>query len=142
MSCFIAKRPGGTSGWKAGHEPALRPHSPKSLLYAGLYQKMHDHQGSEELILSLCPAIVRSHQEYCVRMWSPLYWSDIDLLKDIQRRATKMIHRMEHLSCTNSICASAYVLCSLVSCGLGLPNFEKLNHNREKSHKIITGVSN
>ena len=44
MSCFIAKRPGGTGGWKAGHEPALHPHSPKSQLYAGLYLKMHDLQ--------------------------------------------------------------------------------------------------
>lgn len=142
MSCFIARRPGGTSGWKAGHEPALRPHSPKSQMYAGLYQKMCDHQGSGELILSLCPAIVRSHLEYCVQMWSPLYRRDIDLLEHIQRRATEMIHRMEHLPGTNPVCATFYVLCSLVSCGLGLPNFEKLNHNREKSHKIITGVSN
>ena len=140
MSCFIAKRPGGTGGWKAGHEPALRPRSPKSQLYAGLYLKMRDHQGSGELILSLCPAIVRSHLEYCVQMWSPLYQRD--LLEHIQGRATEMIHKMEHLSCTNSKCASVYLLCSLVSCGLGLSNFEKLNHNREKSHKMITGVSN
>jgi len=31
-------------------------------------------------------------------MWSPQYRRDKDLLERIQRRSTKMIHRMEHLS--------------------------------------------
>ena len=31
-------------------------------------------------------------------MWSPQYRRDIDLLQSIQRRATKMIQGMEHLS--------------------------------------------
>ena len=33
-----------------------------------------------------------------VQIWSPRYRRDMDLLECIQRRATEMIHGMEHLS--------------------------------------------
>ena len=52
----------------------------------------------QEVILSLYSPFVRSHLEYCIQMWNSQYRRDIDLLECIQRRATKMIHRMEHLS--------------------------------------------
>ena len=42
--------------------------------------------------------LVRPHLEYCIPMWSLQYMRDMDLLEHIQRRATKMIHGMEHLS--------------------------------------------
>ena len=50
------------------------------------------------MILPLYSALVRPHLEDCVQMCSHHYRRDMDLLKCIQRRATKMIHRMEHLS--------------------------------------------
>ena len=34
----------------------------------------------------------------CIQLWSPQYKKDMDLLERVQRRATKMIRRMEHLS--------------------------------------------
>ena len=51
-----------------------------------------------EVILPPCSALMRSHLEYCVQVWSPQYRRDTDLLEHIQRRATKMIQGMKQLS--------------------------------------------
>jgi len=56
-----------------------------------------------EVILPLYSALVRPHLEYCVQMGSPQYRRDVDLLECIQRRATKMIPGMEHLSWNHRI---------------------------------------
>jgi len=41
---------------------------------------------------------VRPHLVSCIQLWSPQHKNDMDLLEWVQRRATKMISRMEHLS--------------------------------------------
>ncbi|PKU41507.1 hypothetical protein llap_8185 [Limosa lapponica baueri] len=41
---------------------------------------------------------MRPHLEYCVQLWSPQHRNDMDLLEQVQRRAMKMIRRLEYLS--------------------------------------------
>ncbi|KFQ85062.1 hypothetical protein N337_09210, partial [Phoenicopterus ruber ruber] len=58
---------------------------------------------SREAILPLCSALVRPPLEYCIQLWSLQNRKNVDLLKRVQRRATKMIRGMEHLSCEDRL---------------------------------------
>jgi len=54
---------------------------------------------ARDRLLPFCSFLVRPHLESCVQLWSPQHRKDMELLEWDQRRTTKMIQGLEHLSC-------------------------------------------
>lgn len=50
------------------------------------------------VIFPLHSALLRSHQESSVQLWGLQHEKDLDLLDRVQKRATKTVRGLEHLT--------------------------------------------
>ena len=60
--------------------------------------KRHIVSRDKKTIIRLYKSLVRPKLEYCIQSWNPSLIKDIELLEQVQHRATKLIPEIAHLS--------------------------------------------
>ena len=84
----------------------------------------------KDMFLSIYKSVARPHLEYASSVWSPIFKKDKILIENVQRRATRLVKCLKHLSYEDRLKT------------LGLPSLE---YRRERSdmiqvYKIMHGI--
>ena len=86
----------------------------------------------KELIIPLYKTIVRPHLVYCIQAWRPYRKTDVDILKRVHRRATKMLQKLRNIS---------YEM-RLKECGLTTLETRRLRGDQIEVLKILNEYEN
>lgn len=83
-----------------------------------------------DMFLQLFKTLIRPHLEYSTVVWSPYLKKDIFLIENVQRRATKLIHGLRHLSYEERLRK------------LGLPtlNYRRCRNDMIQVYKILNQI--
>jgi len=85
---------------------------------------------SKETIMPLYKSLVRPHLEYCCQVWSQYLSKDINLIEGVQRKATKLIKDIKHLSYDER----------LENLGLSRLTTRRVRSDLIQTFKIINGI--
>jgi hypothetical protein len=97
----------------------------------GLISRSFEHK-TEKVVIPLYKSLVRPLLEYCSPVWSPFLAKNIDKLERVQRRATKLIYNLRHLSYEDRLKK------------VGMVTLEKRRMRADliQTYKIVYGVDN
>ena len=86
----------------------------------------------KEIFMKLYKSLVRPHLEYGSNVWSVIYKKEAIALENVQRRATRMLHSISHLSYVDRLK------------WLGLPTlqYRRLRADMVETFRIIHGIDN
>ena len=93
----------------------------------------------KEMFLNLYKSIVRLHLEYAVTVCSPLYKKDMIVIENVQRRATKLVSSIIHLSYQERLINLGMTTYLGKSCSFCLPRVPFVNC-RQFMYEGLDGV--
>jgi len=73
--------------------------------------------------------MVRSHLDYCSSVWNPYHKGDVEVLEKVQKRATKILPELKHLSYYDHLRA----------CNLTMLHYRRIRGDMIETYKIVTG---
>ena len=88
---------------------------------------------SQATFIPLYKSLVRPHLEYCRSVWNPHFRKDIELIEEVQRRATKLVKDVEHLQHYND---------RLEHLGLMCLHTGRIRSDLIDTYKIVNGIDN